>query len=185
MRRLGQPLPSTGICGKEVELQGTNSASVMALGCDGCRFRLFGVCPMRTSTQATECAVGARADVRPYRTVSGCMQGAAQAIPYGETRTYADLARATQSLSMARRENVGRRGAVAPDGGRSARAVGNALAANPLPLLVPCHRVIRGDGTSGGFMGGGDARLKVAMLALEAGRFGRIADEMTSSILRG
>jgi O-6-methylguanine DNA methyltransferase len=71
---------------------------------------------------------------------------AAAAIPRGETRTYAQIARA-----------VGRPGA--------ARAVGQALGANPVPLLVPCHRVIASDGTLGGFAGGLD--LKTRLLALE------------------
>jgi O-6-methylguanine DNA methyltransferase len=48
---------------------------------------------------------------------------------------------------------------------RAARAVGNALADNPVPLLVPCHRVIRGDGTWGHYALG--ARLKTRLLALE------------------
>ena len=53
-------------------------------------------------------------------------------IPSGETRSYGDLAR---------------------DLGTSPRAVGGACRANPLPLLVPCHRVIAADGGNGGFMG--------------------------------
>ncbi|MAE96021.1 MAG: hypothetical protein CL910_15290 [Deltaproteobacteria bacterium] len=56
-------------------------------------------------------------------------------IPPGETRSYAELAR-----------QVGRPGA--------ARAVGRACASNPVPVLVPCHRVIRSDGSLGGFLGG-------------------------------
>ncbi|MGQ9687557.1 MAG: methylated-DNA--[protein]-cysteine S-methyltransferase [Desulfobaccales bacterium] len=46
-----------------------------------------------------------------------------------------------------------------------ARAVGNALAANPFPIVVPCHRVIRADGTLGGFQGGHP--LKRALLEAE------------------
>jgi methylated-DNA-[protein]-cysteine S-methyltransferase len=49
---------------------------------------------------------------------------------------------------------------------RAARAVGRALAANPVPLIVPCHRVIRADGQSGGFRQG--TALKRALLAAEA-----------------
>ena len=37
---------------------------------------------------------------------------------------------------------------------RASRAVGNALGANPVPILIPCHRVVAGDGTLGGFTGG-------------------------------
>ena len=52
---------------------------------------------------------------------------------------------------------------------RAARAVGNALARNPWPLLVPCHRVIRGNGTLGQFSALAGPRLKEKMLALERG----------------
>ena len=54
-------------------------------------------------------------------------------IPYGETRSYQWLAR-----------RLGRP--------RAARAVGNALARNPLPILIPCHRVVRADGTFDAFV---------------------------------
>lgn len=56
-------------------------------------------------------------------------------IPFGGTRTYADIACA-----------IGRP--------RSARAVAGACAANPIAILVPCHRVIRGDGTLSGYRWG-------------------------------
>ena len=56
-------------------------------------------------------------------------------IPVGETRSYADIAAA-----------IGQPGAV--------RAVGTANGANPIAVLVPCHRVIRSDGSLGGYAGG-------------------------------
>lgn len=56
-------------------------------------------------------------------------------IPFGETRSYGEIA-----------DRLGRPGA--------ARAVGRANACNVLPLVVPCHRVIAADGTLGGFNGG-------------------------------
>jgi methylated-DNA-[protein]-cysteine S-methyltransferase len=68
-------------------------------------------------------------------------------IPYGATETYATVAAAT-----------GRPAAV--------RAVGTACARNPLPLVVPCHRVVRSDGTIGQY-GGGQAA-KQQLLQLEA-----------------
>jgi len=71
---------------------------------------------------------------------------AASAIPFGEVRSYAELAASIR----------------AP---RAARAVGNALAANPVPLIVPCHRIVRGDGTWGNYALG--PRLKTALLQLE------------------
>lgn len=67
-------------------------------------------------------------------------------IPYGTTETYASVA--TQ---------VGSPGA--------ARAVGSACAMKPLPIVVPCHRVVRGDGVIGAFLGGTET--KRALLALE------------------
>jgi methylated-DNA-[protein]-cysteine S-methyltransferase len=48
---------------------------------------------------------------------------------------------------------------------RAVRAVGTACATNPLPVVVPCHRVLRTDGTLGGYVGGLDA--KAALLNLE------------------
>ncbi len=71
---------------------------------------------------------------------------ALQEIPFGETRTYGDVARA-----------IGRP--------RGSRAVGRATGANPIPIVIPCHRVIGSDGTLVGFGGGLD--VKAALLAHE------------------
>ena len=49
---------------------------------------------------------------------------------------------------------------------KAVRAVGSACATNPLPVVVPCHRVVRADGTMGGYLGGADA--KETLLELEA-----------------
>ena len=68
-------------------------------------------------------------------------------IGYGSTASYADVARL-----------AGNPGAV--------RAVGTACARNPLPIVLPCHRVVRSDGTPGQYAGGAEAKL--ALLALEA-----------------
>jgi methylated-DNA-[protein]-cysteine S-methyltransferase len=68
-------------------------------------------------------------------------------IGYGQTRTYGQVA-----------ELVGNP--------RAVRAVGTACATNPLPVVVPCHRVLRADGTPGGYVGGPDT--KKALLRLEA-----------------
>jgi methylated-DNA-[protein]-cysteine S-methyltransferase len=54
---------------------------------------------------------------------------------------------------------------------RAARAVGTALACNPFPLIIPCHRVIRSDGTLGGF--GGGLKMKKALLEMEGVSFDR------------
>ncbi|MDH5527272.1 MAG: methylated-DNA--[protein]-cysteine S-methyltransferase [Nitrospirota bacterium] len=82
-------------------------------------------------------------DGTPFQMAVWC---AAAQIPRGQTRTYAQVA-----------EAVGSPGA--------ARAVGQALGANPVPLLVPCHRVVAAGGGLGGFTGGLD--LKRRLLALE------------------
>lgn len=73
---------------------------------------------------------------------------ALQKIPYGQTWSYSDLA-----------QNIGRPKAV--------RAVGAANGRNPLPIVIPCHRVIGKNGGLTGFAGGLD--LKETLLALEAG----------------
>jgi methylated-DNA-[protein]-cysteine S-methyltransferase len=49
---------------------------------------------------------------------------------------------------------------------RAVRAVGTACATNPVPIVVPCHRVVRSDGSFGGYAGGPDA--KQSLLLLEA-----------------
>lgn len=70
------------------------------------------------------------------------------AIGYGRTATYAELA-----------ERTGRP--------RAVRAVGSACANNPVPLVLPCHRVVRSDGSEGGYRGGAEA--KHLLLSLERG----------------
>jgi methylated-DNA-[protein]-cysteine S-methyltransferase len=72
-----------------------------------------------------------------------------RAILYGQTMTYGELAAA----------------AGAP---RAARAVGNCMAANPMPLLIPCHRVIPATGWYGWYSAPGGTRMKQRLLALEA-----------------
>jgi len=68
-------------------------------------------------------------------------------VGYGRTTTYAALAAQAGSP-------------------RAVRATGSACATNPLPLVVPCHRVLRSDGTVGQYAGGAEA--KRALLALES-----------------
>jgi methylated-DNA-[protein]-cysteine S-methyltransferase len=52
---------------------------------------------------------------------------------------------------------------------RGARAVGSALATNPFPILIPCHRAIRSDGTLGGYQGG--LKMKRTLLEMEGVAF--------------
>ena len=68
-------------------------------------------------------------------------------IPYGVTKSYAAVARAAGNPS-------------------AVRAAASACSHNPLPLVVPCHRVVRSDGTTGEYLGGPEA--KRALLAMEA-----------------
>jgi methylated-DNA-[protein]-cysteine S-methyltransferase len=69
------------------------------------------------------------------------------AIPPGETRSYADIARAV---------------------GSAPRAVGGANGANPIPLFIPCHRVIAATGSLGGYSGGDGPATKRYLLDLES-----------------
>ena len=69
------------------------------------------------------------------------------AIGYGQTASYAAIA-------------------IAAGNPKAVRAVGSACATNPLPVVVPCHRVVRSDGSIGQYVGGTDA--KKALLTLEA-----------------
>jgi O-6-methylguanine DNA methyltransferase len=69
-------------------------------------------------------------------------------IPYGQVVTYGKVA-----------EDIGAESAAA------ARAVGQAVGANPIPILIPCHRVVGADGRLTGF--GGGLRQKAALLAIE------------------
>lgn len=73
--------------------------------------------------------------------------GRLRAVPYGERVSYAALAARTSSPN-------------------AVRAVGTACATNPLPLVIPCHRVTRSEGTVGAYLGGPET--KVRLLALES-----------------
>ncbi len=69
-------------------------------------------------------------------------------VKYGATITYKELAKKTGNPS-------------------AVRAVGSAMAHNPIPLIIPCHRVIQSNGGLGGFSAGGGVDLKKMMLDLE------------------
>jgi len=66
-------------------------------------------------------------------------------IPYGETRSYSWLA-----------EKIGKP--------RAVRAIGQALAGNPLPIIIPCHRVISSNGKLGGYSGGLETKRRLLHL---------------------
>jgi len=75
-------------------------------------------------------------------------------VQYGKTTTYSDIGEAI--------------------GSKAFRAIGNVMKSNPLPLIIPCHRVIRKNGGLGGFMGKMDkvwqTNLKLTLLKLEGSR---------------
>jgi methylated-DNA-[protein]-cysteine S-methyltransferase len=77
------------------------------------------------------------------------VQRAIARIPYGQTRTYTDMARSAGNE-------------------RAVRAAGTACGSNPIPIVVPCHRVLRTGGGLGGY--GGGLPMKEALLDLEAAR---------------
>ena len=69
-------------------------------------------------------------------------------VGYGETTTYGAIARTLGDVALS-------------------RAVGQAMGANPIPLIIPCHRVLGADGRAGGFSSPGGVSAKMKMLALE------------------
>lgn len=75
----------------------------------------------------------------------------ARAIPPGQTLTYGEVA-----------EKLNAPGA--------ARAVGQALGANPIPIIVPCHRILAASGKTGGFSAPGGATTKMRMLTIEGAK---------------
>lgn len=87
-------------------------------------------------------------DMRLCRGFRREVLGALRQVGYGTTASYAQLA-----------ADAGRP--------RAVRAAATACATNPLPLVIPCHRVVRSDGSLGGY--GGGAAMKRALLSLEGG----------------
>jgi len=88
---------------------------------------------------------------------------AADGVPFGEVTSYAQLA-----------QRIGHP--------RAARAVGNALGANPVPIFRPCHRIVRGDGTWGHYAFG--AALKTKLLALERATPALVGSATTKIVCR-
>lgn len=81
-------------------------------------------------------------------------------IVWGQTTTYGALARQLGDVTLS-------------------RAVGAAMGANPIPLVIPCHRVLASDGKPGGFSAPGGAESKLRMLDLEGVSVGTPAGQMT------
>lgn len=78
---------------------------------------------------------------------------------WGQTTTYGELARALGDVTLA-------------------RAVGQAMGSNPIPLIIPCHRVLASGRKAGGFSAPGGAVAKVHMLALEGVAVGAPAGQL-------
>ena len=76
-------------------------------------------------------------------------------IPRGQVRTYKELAKIIKKP-------------------KAARAVANACGKNPYPIKIPCHRVIRSDGSLGGYSGRGGISAKKNLLKKEGYNFGKI-----------
>jgi O-6-methylguanine DNA methyltransferase len=86
--------------------------------------------------------------MKAYTPFQRAVWTACMSIPAGETRSYKWIA-----------QKIGRPGA--------ARAVGSALGKNPFAPVVPCHRVIKADGTPGGFSAPGGLKAKLKLLRKE------------------
>jgi methylated-DNA-[protein]-cysteine S-methyltransferase len=82
-----------------------------------------------------------------------------RAIPYGKTTTYGRLATAAGSP-------------------RACRAVGNCMATNPIPLIIPCHRVVASQGGPGPYSAPGGCRMKQRLLDLESRSFFELAAQL-------
>lgn len=76
---------------------------------------------------------------------------ACRKIDFGQTTTYGQLAKQASHP-------------------KAARAIGQVMAKNPLPLIIPCHRIIRSDGKLGGFSASGGIKFKQRLLKLEGGQ---------------
>jgi methylated-DNA-[protein]-cysteine S-methyltransferase len=86
--------------------------------------------------------------IAPQSPFQGKVRTAMLAIPFGQTRSYGDIAQAIGGVP---------------------RAVGQACGRNPIPIIVPCHRVLAARGAIGGFSGGDGRPTKRKLLAHEAG----------------
>lgn len=81
----------------------------------------------------------------------------ARRIPAGETLTYGDIAKHLGDVQLS-------------------RAVGQAMGQNPVPIVVPCHRVVAAGGKMGGFSAPGGSRTKLRILAIERAKTGNAPD---------
>jgi O-6-methylguanine DNA methyltransferase len=87
-------------------------------------------------------------DLQGVGTFSRRVYELAQSIPAGEVRTYGEIAKALNQPG-------------------ATRAVGQALGHNPIPLIIPCHRILAAGGKAGGFSAPGGTTTKARLLAME------------------
>jgi len=92
-------------------------------------------------------------DLRHVTAFQRSVLQAASAVPRGQVVTYGQIG-----------QRIGRP--------RAARAIGQALGSNPIPIVVPCHRVLASDGSLGGYSGRGGIRTKRRLLLLEGALIG-------------
>jgi methylated-DNA-[protein]-cysteine S-methyltransferase len=90
-------------------------------------------------------------DLRAVSEFDSAVYGVARTIPPGETLTYGEIAERLKDPGVA-------------------RAVGQALGANPIPIIIPCHRVLAAGGRAGGFSAPGGVRTKLELLEIERRR---------------
>ncbi|HEV8229696.1 MAG TPA: methylated-DNA--[protein]-cysteine S-methyltransferase [Candidatus Limnocylindria bacterium] len=88
-------------------------------------------------------------DLSPLTPFQRSVLAATARVPYGELTTYARVARRAGNE-------------------RASRAAGAAIGANPIPIVVPCHRVVATDGTLGGYAGGLEAKRRLLQLERDA-----------------
>ena len=135
--------------------RGSRNEALLALGPETEDISQSGNCPEEIAKQLADYFEGRSVDFSiPFDLREGTpfqrrVWEATRLIPYGKTKTYLEIARQVRSP-------------------RSARAVGQALGKNPVPIVVPCHRVVASDGTLGGFGGGLD--MKQRLLDMESGK---------------
>jgi methylated-DNA-[protein]-cysteine S-methyltransferase len=127
------------LCGRDCDMASSEPPARIARTIDHLRSYLRG--------KRTDFA-GVVVDLRGIDAFRRRIYNAARTVGWGETTTYGALARL----------------AGCPDG---ARAVGQSMARNPIPIIIPCHRVLASGGRTGGFSAFGGAHAKLRLLALE------------------
>jgi len=147
---VGMLVSSTGIV-KLTLPQATEKAALVKLGFDHDALRVSferldeQVSRIREYFRGKPVDFGDQLDLSAGTEFQQIVWSICRSIPYGQTRSYGWIAR-----------RIGKPGA--------SRAVGNALGKNPIPIIIPCHRVLTADGGIGGFSGGLSAKRRLLTL---------------------